>query len=205
MKRSTTRHNMLQRFGICFVMLLATGCTKVPDEGLVWMDGVAHPLRCNMGACTWAWFIADDVVYEGPENETLRLVKYKAGHSKDYFISEDGLRRVRPSAHIEYGTGDDSEVTWRNDKIYEVTVFCSTDKPTVISDPEDIRPFGFPIVYGYELASVSIYFRICHQIDYNSGVFEELGYNHEEPADYHFLTYKHRQTKYDSLLDLRKQ
>ena len=158
-----------------------------------------------MGACTWAWFIADDVVYEGPENETLRLVKYKAGHSKDYFISEDGLRRVRPPASIEHDAGLEGEITWRNEEIYEVTVFCSTDKPTVIFDPEDIRPFEFPLVHGYELAGVNIYFRICHQIDYNSSVFEELGYHHEEPADFNFLTYKHRQVRYDSLLDLIKQ
>ena len=32
---------------------------------------------------------------------------HKIGHSKDYFYSENGLRRINPSADIEWGEGQE--------------------------------------------------------------------------------------------------
>ena len=82
-------------------------------------------------------------------------------------------------------------------------IYCSTDKPTVIYDLDDIRPFEFPVVYGYEAAAVSMYFRICHGAQYsdNANFLRQFGYPYEYPNTI-IENKKHRSAKFKSILDL---
>ena len=187
----------------CFVPFAKEVRSQVPDRQLVWAKGLAYPMRCHMGACTWAWFISDEEIGKGFNNGSLRSVTYKIGHSKDYFYSEDGLRRINPSADVEWGEGEESKIAWDNEITYNAMIYCSTDKLTVIYDLDDIRPFEFPVVYGYETAAVSMYFRICHSAQYsdNANFLRQFGYPYEYPNTI-IENKKHRSAKFKSILDL---
>ena len=164
------------------------------------LPSAPYPSRCNMGSCFWVWLLSSHEINTGSARGKLKVVRYKTGNSIDYFYSEDGNTKIKPSSEVEWGDGNET-VHWRPG-ISHGFVFCSTERPTYFHDPEDIRPFEFPIVRMYELSAVRMYFRVCHGIDYQDtdGFFQNFGYPHEEPEDQ--LHSNHRSTQYQSINDL---
>ena len=102
-----------------FTIILAIFFTipkKLPAQDLGSSQAILpsspYPSRCNMGSCFWVWLLSSHEINTDSARGTLKVVRYKTGNSIDYFYSEDGNTRIKPSSEVEWGDGSET-VHWR--------------------------------------------------------------------------------------------